>query len=548
MANYEIEENPIYDKLIRKLENTDPAEAETIFNPLFTKVINNIHSVKNSVDNFENYDDSDIKEELTNVKNDMGKINGKKYSTVTVGLSTMGYTESDVDFLCTGTNDQEVINTALASMTNGGELKILEGKYSVSDSINVTNNDIQITMTSGTHIIGLLTEEYANIAASLIRNKIFNVTAINISFLGGNIGNASGNSNIAICCETDAIINCIFNVTINKTAVGVACNSGGIIRNIDLYGDIYGLGTSSVSVYGASTSTLGDITTNCNISGSSDVYGVYSDGLINNITINGDISGSSDVYGVYGHSSINNITINGSINGIGSGTTYGVYATGTVNDIMVYGNISNNGIIYGVLCSKKVNRIIIYGDIISNSVIYGVCITTGYNVIGKVNDIIIYGNISGSSVYGVMVNQTANKITIYGDISSEGSVQGVYIQNSAYVNTTIVKGNISGVSNVCGIRILGTAKKVKVQSTITSTSTSISSNYVNGIRITGTNEKNITMTDCNITVIGNTSYTSAIRLEGSNYNCIVANNILTDEPIVTATSSNISVRDNIITG
>jgi hypothetical protein len=46
MANYEIPENPVYDENIRKLENTDPADADGIFNPLFQKLVGNIHAVK----------------------------------------------------------------------------------------------------------------------------------------------------------------------------------------------------------------------------------------------------------------------------------------------------------------------------------------------------------------------------------------------------------------------------------------------------------------------------------------------------------------------
>ena len=46
MAYYEMPENPVYDESIRRLENTDRACAEDVFNPLFQKLINNTHAVK----------------------------------------------------------------------------------------------------------------------------------------------------------------------------------------------------------------------------------------------------------------------------------------------------------------------------------------------------------------------------------------------------------------------------------------------------------------------------------------------------------------------
>lgn len=50
MANYTIPTNPVYNATIRKLEDSDPASASTIFNPLIQQLIENTHAVKKSVD------------------------------------------------------------------------------------------------------------------------------------------------------------------------------------------------------------------------------------------------------------------------------------------------------------------------------------------------------------------------------------------------------------------------------------------------------------------------------------------------------------------
>lgn len=43
---YEIPDNPVYDPVIRKLKRSDPAEADSIFNPLFLQTICNTHAVR----------------------------------------------------------------------------------------------------------------------------------------------------------------------------------------------------------------------------------------------------------------------------------------------------------------------------------------------------------------------------------------------------------------------------------------------------------------------------------------------------------------------
>ncbi len=48
MANYDIEK--VYDENIRKLENSDPASAEEVFNPLIQKMLNNTAYLKGEVD------------------------------------------------------------------------------------------------------------------------------------------------------------------------------------------------------------------------------------------------------------------------------------------------------------------------------------------------------------------------------------------------------------------------------------------------------------------------------------------------------------------
>lgn len=43
---YELPKNPVYSEEVRKLQNTDPANAFTVFNPLIQAILENIHFVK----------------------------------------------------------------------------------------------------------------------------------------------------------------------------------------------------------------------------------------------------------------------------------------------------------------------------------------------------------------------------------------------------------------------------------------------------------------------------------------------------------------------
>ena len=50
-SNYPIAENPVYNPEIRALQDSDPARASTVFNPLFSQLIDNTHAVKKEVEN-----------------------------------------------------------------------------------------------------------------------------------------------------------------------------------------------------------------------------------------------------------------------------------------------------------------------------------------------------------------------------------------------------------------------------------------------------------------------------------------------------------------
>ena len=90
--NYPIPKNPVYDPNIRALQNSDPANADTVFNPLLTQLINNIHAVKQLADG--KADGSSMQVALQDIANTFDTINtalnGKAASNHTHTASQVG--------------------------------------------------------------------------------------------------------------------------------------------------------------------------------------------------------------------------------------------------------------------------------------------------------------------------------------------------------------------------------------------------------------------------------------------------------------------------
>lgn len=71
--NYPIPDAPVYDPNIRALQDSDPASASSVFNPLLTQLISNIHAVKLLADGKANGDS--MQEALQDIANSFDAIN-----------------------------------------------------------------------------------------------------------------------------------------------------------------------------------------------------------------------------------------------------------------------------------------------------------------------------------------------------------------------------------------------------------------------------------------------------------------------------------------
>ena len=72
----------------------------------------------------------------------------RKSATVIVGTTAMGHTEADVDFLCTGDNDDVVIQQAMDALPSspiaGGKVSLREGIYYLNKPIQITKHSVHL--------------------------------------------------------------------------------------------------------------------------------------------------------------------------------------------------------------------------------------------------------------------------------------------------------------------------------------------------------------------------------------------------------------------
>lgn len=69
----------------------------------------------------------------------------KQTARFVIATSTAGWTQEDCDYLCDGIDDQEEINAAIQALTYGGEIKLLDGVYTLSGQILVNKENVKIS-------------------------------------------------------------------------------------------------------------------------------------------------------------------------------------------------------------------------------------------------------------------------------------------------------------------------------------------------------------------------------------------------------------------
>lgn len=165
---YEVPEKPVYDPVIRKLKTSDPANADTIFNPLIQQIINNVEAVKQADDTRANADLSNVSKETFKTFVEETGVTGADGSVAAKDLSNV----SKADF------QAAIEQTGIAGSN---------GNLAAKDLSNVTKTDLQAAIES-TGVAG----PNRNVAAKDLSNvsmedfKVF-VDSAGITGPGGNV-------------------------------------------------------------------------------------------------------------------------------------------------------------------------------------------------------------------------------------------------------------------------------------------------------------------------------------------------------------------------
>ena len=362
----------------------------------------------------------DITDVYTRLSN-IGGGTGKRYSTIVIGNST-NHTEDEVDYLCTGINDQIIINQAVNSLgVGGGKIIFLDGTYllhgaSPNGNISLLSNIVYegmgtstVFMTDGMYPAMYSTQSISNVT---IRNICFrntsshnsNCSAINFNPMDSNLyiqniliencifytGEAIGSGRLIDGNNNITIRNNIIN-NANTASSQYAINLTGPVNNLLIEGNNISstLGMAfvqnPVSPYNSSVSLdiniINNIFKNTNDNDDSGYFVLFNDDYrCNRVKINNNTSIEGSIYfnysaqnvcivGNYIQASIRKYAIKTSSNTIGiaisgnailknSGTGVNTVYLGPTNFNVVVGNYMTGDIFGGDGQSAKLGNVI----------------------------------------------------------------------------------------------------------------------------------------------------------------------------------------------
>jgi hypothetical protein len=190
----------------------------------------------------------------TDISASLGK--NSRAASVIVGSSLYANRANEVDYLCTGTNDQNVIQAAINSLgTNGGKVLLLDGTYYCNDSILFSKPNVEfcgignstIIVAAGNFSYNFLF--YINnelISIHSFRLKIYEISISYVFLLNEGINkiynlNIDNNYNTSICFYIISINNDINNCIISGFVKAIYCKKSNIkITNCSIYVTLQG--------------------------------------------------------------------------------------------------------------------------------------------------------------------------------------------------------------------------------------------------------------------------------------------------------------------
>jgi hypothetical protein len=346
----------------------------------------------------------------------MGRGGPKEIGTIIVAASDTPLKSERADYVCSGTNDQNTINAAIAACTVGGAVYLLEGTYNISGPIQL----ISSTLDKGKSIIGAGKGITKIVLKRVLNNnaavKITNVDHITIKELSIVYEVGCAATMAGIWLEADDSL--IKNVRISGFEVGILLGrSGQALRNTIVNNEIlpyyqsYGIS----NIFYADT-VAGNVRNN--IISNNIIDGIYSPIALyfsNAAAFENNIISENIITNCAG------ILISNGENNIVSGN---ISAGGAIT-ITGYNNIIRNNILEN--CASGISTYVSYGSSVNHydNISHNLLKQVNSPIRGTGGSELISGNIihdseSGSGILSYDLNFCAlnNMFTNYGNLSA----------------------------------------------------------------------------------------------------------------------------------
>ena len=108
-------------------------------------------------------------------KERLSLLEARRYATIVIGTTQSGYEAGQVDYLCDGSNDADIINQAIQSLptgdnANGGTIQLLPGEYVINSTININKPGVTI-MGAGAASTVFVTSGFASAVIKITSNN-----------------------------------------------------------------------------------------------------------------------------------------------------------------------------------------------------------------------------------------------------------------------------------------------------------------------------------------------------------------------------------------
>lgn len=352
-----------------------------------------------------------------------GSATSKSIATKVVAASNTTGASNRADYVCTGANDQAIINSAISALgAKGGTIYLAEGTYNISGPINIGSSDVSL-IGSGRATVLRVTAGSGNI-------KVINavgpgIAGLQISGLLIDGNNRTGSGNIGVYFEyiEESRIKDLWIENLSGYGISLWWSNKNSVCSCRIYG--------------------------CSSSGSIDLGEGSNYNVLTNNTIDAALAGGIKDSGVMGGGS--NIICNNQILGE-SGTSRGV-DLGHSYDI-VCGNIIRQKL-HGVNVSGG-EYSIVSGNIINDSSQYGIQ-SNGNNNMFSGN--ILDANMFGASFYDYASSNIISSNLISNDYGSTIGSFGMRFDTGSHnlVTTNSIWGNNPAIGDTYGIRLQSAA-------------------------------------------------------------------------------------------